>query len=360
MTTSGFSTSPQRSHAGHRQQLERRGRTARGGRRRGSSPCGSSRAPRSRCRDPAAWCSRSTFCVTTASTSPRRSSSASARCAAFGLRVREHAEPLGVEVPDLRRVAPERVDRRVLHRVVLRPDAGPRPEVGDPALGRDARAGEDDAGLRLQDQLGETLGAHGRDSSGRMEGFSFSTEIAVRFAETDAQGIAHNATYLVWYEVARIEYLARFRGGYKSIQADGYEALTTESHVRYLKPVFFDDRSGSTPAASTSAARGSATSTCSSGTARSSPTAGRSTPSSTARRSGRPGFPPGSPRRSPPRSASRSAPSSCRSRSWRSRSCRSGRARSAGSTLGSSSAPASASAWASASVPTRTFSFSPT
>jgi acyl-CoA thioester hydrolase len=75
-----------------------------------------------------------------------------------------------------------------------------------------------------------------------MEGFSFSTEITVRFAETDAQGIAHNASYLVWYEVARIEYLARFRGGYRTIQDEGYEALTIESHVRYLKPVFFDDR----------------------------------------------------------------------------------------------------------------------
>jgi acyl-CoA thioester hydrolase len=75
-----------------------------------------------------------------------------------------------------------------------------------------------------------------------MEGFSFSTDIAVRFAETDAQGVAHNAAYLVWFEVARIEYLARFRGGYKELQAEGYEALTTESHVRYLKPIFFDDR----------------------------------------------------------------------------------------------------------------------
>jgi acyl-CoA thioester hydrolase len=75
-----------------------------------------------------------------------------------------------------------------------------------------------------------------------MEGFSFSTEITVRFAETDAQGIAHNSSYLVWYEVARIAYLARFRGGYRTIQEEGYEALTTESHVRYLRPVFFDDR----------------------------------------------------------------------------------------------------------------------
>ena len=75
-----------------------------------------------------------------------------------------------------------------------------------------------------------------------MDGFRFSTEISVRFAETDAQGVAHNSAYLVWFEVARIEYLARFREGYKGIQADGYEALTTESHVRYLQPVFFDDR----------------------------------------------------------------------------------------------------------------------
>ena len=64
----------------------------------------------------------------------------------------------------------------------------------------------------------------------------------MRFAETDAQGVAHNAAYLVWFEVARIEYLARFRGGYKGLQADGYEALTTDASVRYLKPVFFDDR----------------------------------------------------------------------------------------------------------------------
>jgi len=75
-----------------------------------------------------------------------------------------------------------------------------------------------------------------------VEGFRFSTELSVRFAETDAQGVAHNAAYLVWFEVARIEYLARFRGGYKGLQEAGYEALTTESHVRYLKPVVFDDR----------------------------------------------------------------------------------------------------------------------
>lgn len=75
-----------------------------------------------------------------------------------------------------------------------------------------------------------------------MEGFNFQTEVTVRFAETDAQGVAHHATYLVWFEVARIDYLARYAQGYKRLQEQGYEALTIESHVRYLRPVVFDDR----------------------------------------------------------------------------------------------------------------------
>jgi len=72
--------------------------------------------------------------------------------------------------------------------------------------------------------------------------FSHATDVRVRFAETDAQGIAHNAAYLVWYEVARVDYLARFAGGYNRIRDQGIEALTTETHVRYLGAVFFDDR----------------------------------------------------------------------------------------------------------------------
>jgi acyl-CoA thioester hydrolase len=72
--------------------------------------------------------------------------------------------------------------------------------------------------------------------------FRFSTGLKVRFAETDAQGLAHNSVYLVWFEIARIDYLARFRGGYPELRAEGIEALTIESHVRYLVPAQFDDR----------------------------------------------------------------------------------------------------------------------
>jgi acyl-CoA thioester hydrolase len=74
-----------------------------------------------------------------------------------------------------------------------------------------------------------------------MEGFAFSTDVRVRFAETDAQGIVHNANYLVWFELARVAYLERYAGGYPKLRSTGIEALVLESHVRYLRPARFDD-----------------------------------------------------------------------------------------------------------------------
>lgn len=72
-----------------------------------------------------------------------------------------------------------------------------------------------------------------------MEGFRFSTDLTVRFSETDAQGVVHNANYLIWFEIGRVAYLDRFRGGYPELQAKGIEALTIEAHVRYLAPARF-------------------------------------------------------------------------------------------------------------------------
>ena len=75
-----------------------------------------------------------------------------------------------------------------------------------------------------------------------MEGFAFSTDVQVRFAETDAQGIAHHASFLVWFEVARVAYLEKHAGGYREIRDRSLEALTTEVHVRYHRAAYFDDR----------------------------------------------------------------------------------------------------------------------
>jgi acyl-CoA thioester hydrolase len=75
-----------------------------------------------------------------------------------------------------------------------------------------------------------------------VEGFPFAAEIRVRFAETDAQGVAHNSNYLVWFEVARVEFLERYAGGYQRLRDEGIESLVLESHAHFRQPALFDDR----------------------------------------------------------------------------------------------------------------------
>jgi acyl-CoA thioester hydrolase len=75
-----------------------------------------------------------------------------------------------------------------------------------------------------------------------MDGFDFAAEIRVRFAETDAQGVVHNSNYFVWFEVARVEFLERFAGGYQRLRDLGIESFVLESHARFIAPAVFDDR----------------------------------------------------------------------------------------------------------------------
>jgi acyl-CoA thioester hydrolase len=74
-----------------------------------------------------------------------------------------------------------------------------------------------------------------------LDGYRFAHHVRVRFAETDAQGIAHHASFVVWLEEARVAYLAAFAGGYQAIRARGIEALTTGVHVEYDRAAAFDD-----------------------------------------------------------------------------------------------------------------------
>jgi acyl-CoA thioester hydrolase len=75
-----------------------------------------------------------------------------------------------------------------------------------------------------------------------VDGYRFSTDVTVRFAETDAQAIAHHASFLVWFEVARVAWLAEHAGGYNAMRDQGIEALTTAVEVRYRRAARFDDR----------------------------------------------------------------------------------------------------------------------
>jgi acyl-CoA thioester hydrolase len=74
------------------------------------------------------------------------------------------------------------------------------------------------------------------------EGFDFTSAIRVRFADTDAQGVAHNSNYFIWFEVARVEFLERYAGGYQRLRDEGIESLVLESHAHFRSPAYFDDR----------------------------------------------------------------------------------------------------------------------
>src|SRR5438093_1623092 len=104
------------------------------------------------------------------------------------LRLGQHGDTRLVEAPDLARVAAKRLQRRVLERVEARPKASARAEVRNAALGADARAGQDDAGLPPPDQLGELQREHPPIIGGLDETWSVPPGRAVR--PDDEQGSA--------------------------------------------------------------------------------------------------------------------------------------------------------------------------
>ena len=71
---------------------------------------------------------------------------------------------------------------------------------------------------------------------------SFRIDLRVRFAETDAMGVAHHAAYLPYLESARVEYLRALGHPYRELRdADGVEFAVVGIDLRYHAPLRFDD-----------------------------------------------------------------------------------------------------------------------
>lgn len=72
--------------------------------------------------------------------------------------------------------------------------------------------------------------------------FVAETTFYVRYAETDAMGIVHHGSYIVYFEEGRTSY-ARQRGSdYTSFERTGHYLTVTEVHARYLKPARYGQR----------------------------------------------------------------------------------------------------------------------
>lgn len=71
--------------------------------------------------------------------------------------------------------------------------------------------------------------------------YRFAHEVRVRFAETDAMGVAHHGSHLVYLEAARVEYLRALGHPYDRVRAGGVDFPVVEVAVRYLHPLRFDE-----------------------------------------------------------------------------------------------------------------------
>jgi len=66
-------------------------------------------------------------------------------------------------------------------------------------------------------------------------------EVRVRYAETDQMGVAHHASYLVWFEAGRTEFIRARGRSYAQVEADGWLLVVVEAHCRYHRPARYDD-----------------------------------------------------------------------------------------------------------------------
>jgi acyl-CoA thioester hydrolase len=68
------------------------------------------------------------------------------------------------------------------------------------------------------------------------------TRVRVRYAETDQMGVVYYANYLVWMEVARVEYCKTLGFRYKDMELeDGVLLAVVEANCRYMYPARFDE-----------------------------------------------------------------------------------------------------------------------
>jgi acyl-CoA thioester hydrolase len=68
------------------------------------------------------------------------------------------------------------------------------------------------------------------------------TQVRVRYAETDQMGIVYYANYLVWFEIGRVELLRSLGLAYSQLETE-HECIlpVVEASCRYRAPARYDD-----------------------------------------------------------------------------------------------------------------------
>jgi acyl-CoA thioester hydrolase len=65
--------------------------------------------------------------------------------------------------------------------------------------------------------------------------------VRVRYAETDAMGVAHHGAYVVWLETARVEWMRERGLSYRDLDDSGVAMAVAGLELRYRASARFDD-----------------------------------------------------------------------------------------------------------------------
>ena len=68
------------------------------------------------------------------------------------------------------------------------------------------------------------------------------SELRVRYAETDQMGVVYHSHYLVWCEMGRTDYIRALGKTYAQLEREGVGLAVADASIRYHAPARYDDR----------------------------------------------------------------------------------------------------------------------
>ncbi len=68
-----------------------------------------------------------------------------------------------------------------------------------------------------------------------------STQIRVRYSETDAMGLLHHSNYLTYFEIGRTELFRAQGGNYRRMEELGLFFVVASINVKFKRPAQYDD-----------------------------------------------------------------------------------------------------------------------
>jgi acyl-CoA thioester hydrolase len=67
------------------------------------------------------------------------------------------------------------------------------------------------------------------------------SNVRVRYAETDKMGVVYHSNYLIWFEIGRTDWLRETGITYREMEADGIQLPVIEAHCEYRQGARYDD-----------------------------------------------------------------------------------------------------------------------